>query len=95
MKKEQILMIVSVIAAILLVSNVISFSKISKLNGETARLNKAVQEKDANIRSLTDQVQAKQLELDDAEKALNSLEIKVTAVKPASVAAKPASVRKR
>ncbi len=84
MKKEQLLMVVSVAAAILLVSNLMSFSKINKLNSEMAQFNKTIQEKDAAIKSLTDQVQAKQLEIDAAEKALNSLEIKVTALKPAS-----------
>jgi peptidoglycan hydrolase CwlO-like protein len=88
MKKEQVLIVVSVAAAILLVSNLMTFSKISKLNGEVVQLNKAVQESDASIRSLTDQVQAKQLEIDAAEKALNSLEIKVTALKPTSATPK-------
>ncbi|MFA5500891.1 MAG: hypothetical protein WC404_07430 [Candidatus Omnitrophota bacterium] len=84
MKKEQLLMVVSVAAAILLVSNLMSFSKINKLNSEATQFNKMIQEKEAAIKSLTDQVQAKQLEIDAAEKALNSLEIKVTALKPAS-----------
>lgn len=88
MKKEQVLIIVAVIAAILLVSNLMSLGKISKLNSEVVQLNKAVQESDASIRSLTDQVQAKQLEIDAAEKALNSLEIKVTTRKPASATPK-------
>jgi outer membrane murein-binding lipoprotein Lpp len=84
MKKEQVLIIVAVIAAILLVSNLMSLGKINKLNSEVASLNKVVRESDASIRYLTDQVQAKQLEIDAAEKALNSLEIKVTTLKPAS-----------
>lgn len=71
MKKEQMLIIVAVVAAILLVSNLMSFSKINKLNDELAQLNKAVQ--------------AKQVEVDEANKALESIEIKVTAVKPALV----------
>ena len=88
MKKEQLLMVVSVAAAILLVSNLMSFSKINKLNSEMAQFNKTIQEKDASIKSLTDQVQAKQLEIDAAEKALNSLEIKVTTRRQAPVALK-------
>lgn len=88
MKKEQVLIIVVVIAVILLASNLMSLGKISKLNSEVARLNKTVQESDASIRSLTGQVQAKQLEIDAAEKALNSLEIKVITRKPASASPK-------
>lgn len=78
MKKEQVLMIVSVVAAILLISNLMSFGKINKLNGEVVKLNKVAQQKDASIKSLTDQVQAKQLEIDDAKKELDTAKQKLT-----------------
>lgn len=78
MKKEQIFIIVAVIAAILLVSNLMSFGKINKLNGEVAQLNKTVQQKDVSIKFLTDQVQAKQLEMDNVKKELNATKQKLT-----------------
>lgn len=77
-KKEQVFIIVAVIAAILLVSNLMSFSKINKLNGEVAQLNKTVQQKDVSIKSLTDQVQAKQLEMDNVKKELDVTKQKLT-----------------
>ena len=78
MKKEQIFTIVAVIAAILLVSNLMSFGKINKLNGEVAQLNKTVQQKDVSIKFLTDQVQAKQLEMDNVKEELNATKQKLT-----------------
>jgi|GEM_PF-2753224 len=80
MKKEQILIIVTVIAVILFAGNVISFGKINKLNGEAAQLNKMVQQKDASIKSLTDKVQAKQQEADGIRKELDAAKQKLAAV---------------
>jgi len=77
-KKEQIFIVVAVIAVILLVSNLMSFGKINKLSGEVAQLNKAVQQKDANIKSLTDQTQVKQIEIDNVKKELDATKQKLT-----------------
>ena len=77
MKKEQMLMIVCVIAAILLIGNLMSFGKINKLNGEVAQLNKVAQQKDASIKSLADQVLTKQLEIDNAKKELDAAKQKL------------------
>lgn len=86
MKKDHALIVAAVIIAILLVSNLMSLNKIGKLNGQMAQLDKVIQEKDFLAKSLNDQLQVKQMEADELRKALDSLEIRVTAIKPAPAA---------
>ena len=72
-------------AIVFLAGGCVDSKKIKQLEGETAQLNQAILQKDAKIKTLTVQVEAKQVELNSAKKELEKVnkEFDASVVKPA------------
>lgn len=70
MKDTQVKIILVIIIAISLITNFVSFGKIKKLKNEVAQANQLVEQKDAEVKTLIGQMQAKQDELDGVKKQL-------------------------
>ena len=82
MKNKQIKVAsLGLFIAVFLTSGCINSGKIKQLENEVARLNQVILQKDAKIKTLTDQAQVKQKDLDTIKKELNSSKAELDGVK--------------
>lgn len=81
MKKEQIIMVLGLAVVVLIVTSVTGLGKIKQLKNEVAKLNQVIKEKDVQIKTDADQLQAKQGELDSVKQKLASAEEELAGVK--------------
>jgi len=64
-----------------LASGCVNPSKIKELENEIGRLNQVIQQKDAHIKTLTDQMEVKQKDLDVIKKELDNSKVELDSVK--------------
>lgn len=81
MKKEYIIIILGVIAALLFASNYLSFGIVKQLKNNANQMNKMLQQKDDQIKLLMEQAKAKQQELDAANQKLAGAEQELSSIK--------------
>jgi len=76
-KKEHIIVILGVIIALLFMSNYFGLGVIKQLKANVYQLNQLMQQKDTQIKSLTNRANAKQQELNSVKEELDSTKQKL------------------
>lgn len=91
MKKESTVLLLGLVAAAFLVSGCTDTTKLTQLQNESAQLKQAVAQKDVKMKSLTDQVAAKEKEVVAVKKELEASKGELDIVKKEADNAKRAS----
>lgn len=79
-KKVKVVLLGLALVAFL-ASGCVKQSKIKELKKENGRLNQAIQQKDIQIKTLTDQMEVKQKDLDVIKKELDNSKVELDSVK--------------